>query len=238
MRVIPVIDLLGGKVVHAQQGQRSTYRPIRSRLCDNSEPLDVVRGYRRLFDFAEIYIADLDAIQGTGTNDASIRAIRSALGDLRLWVDNGLAILDDCRDWLDKGLGDLVIGSEAQNDTAVLERLLSQSHAARILLSLDFKGEHFIGPQTLLENSAAWPDRVIVMTLARVGSNQGPDVDRLDEIIVRAGQRQVFAAGGVRGGQDLDRLARRGVSGALIATALHDGRITRSDLEGLRTKDR
>ena len=237
MRVIPVIDLLGGEAVHAQQGQRSSYRPIRSRLCNSSEPLNVVRGYRRLFDFTEIYIADLDAIQGAGTNEASVRAIHSAFGDLRLWVDNGLAILGDCQDWLDEGLGDLVIGSEAQNNTALLEGLLVQSYAGRILLSLDFKGEHFLGPHALLEDPMAWPDRVIVMTLARVGSGQGPDIARLDTILARAGERQVFAAGGVRDGQDLDLLARRGVSGALIATALHDGRIARSDLETLRTTD-
>ena len=235
MKVIPVIDLLGGEVVHAQQGQRSSYRPIRSPLCNSSEPLDVVRGYRSLFDFTELYIADLDAIQSTASNEASVRAIRSAFGDLQLWVDNGLATLGDCREWLDKGLGDLVIGSEAQKGAAVLDGLLTHPYAQRVLLSLDFKGETFLGPQALLEDGTAWPGRVIVMTLARVGSGQGPDVDRLDTIIARAGQRQVFAAGGVRDGRDLNQLARRGVSGALVATALHDGRIARSDLEALCT---
>ena len=156
-----------------------------------------------------------------------------AFGDLRLWVDNGLAILGDCREWLDQHLGDLVIGSEAQSDTDVLERLPGQSNRERILLSLDFRGNDFLGPQDLLEDNTAWPGRVIVMTLARVGSSQGPDVDRLEAIIARAGERQVFAAGGVRDSHDLARLARRGVSGALVATALHDGRITRTDLEAL-----
>ena len=43
------------------------------------------------------------------------------------------------------------------------------------VLSLDFRGETFLGPQGLLDDAALWPHRVIVMTLARVGGGEGPD---------------------------------------------------------------
>jgi phosphoribosylformimino-5-aminoimidazole carboxamide ribotide isomerase len=36
---------------------------------------------------------------------------------------------------------------------------------------------------------------------------------------------RIFAAGGVRGPADLDALAAVGVVGALVATAIHDGRL-------------
>jgi phosphoribosylformimino-5-aminoimidazole carboxamide ribotide isomerase len=109
------------------------------------------------------------------------------------------------------------------HDAAVPQQLGGQD--ADFVLSLDFRGEGFLGPPAVLSAADAWPHRVIVMTLARVGSGAGPDLARLDEIRHRAGPRKIFAAGGVRGGEDLIELAQRGVSGVLIATALHDRRI-------------
>jgi phosphoribosylformimino-5-aminoimidazole carboxamide ribotide isomerase len=101
-----------------------------------------------------------------------------------------------------------------------------------VLLSLDFRGDAFLGPARLLASAGTWPHRVIVMTLARVGTGGGPDFTRLDEIIGRAGpSRQVYAAGGVRNMDDLKRLRDLGVAGALVATALHTGQIKTGDLE-------
>ena len=44
-----------------------------------------------------------------------------------------------------------------------------------------------------------WPERVIVMTLARVGGDAGPDMDRLLQIKRRAPDARLYAAGGLRG---------------------------------------
>ncbi len=71
------------------------------------------------------------------------------------------------------------------------------------------------------------------MTLARVGSGAGPDLARLAAIRSVAGEREIYAAGGVRDAVDLSALKAAGAAGALIATALHDGRIGRADLEAI-----
>lgn len=98
-------------------------------------------------------------------------------------------------------------------------------------LSLDFRGDDFIGPPELFADASLWPQRVIVMTLARVGSGEGPDVARLTSIIARAGKSEIYAAGGVRNASDLAKLQDIGAAGALVATALHIGGISREDLE-------
>ena len=64
------------------------------------------------------------------------------------------------------------------------------------------------------------------MTLTRVGVSAGPDFARVSQIVARAGDRRVFAAGGVRDADDLERLEAIGAAGALVATALHDGALT------------
>ena len=71
------------------------------------------------------------------------------------------------------------------------------------MLSLDFRGDAFQGPQEILAEPALWPRRVIVMTLARVGSGAGPDLARLAAIRSIAGGREIYAAGGVRDAADL-----------------------------------
>ena len=95
----------------------------------------------------------------------------------------------------------------------------------RAILSLDYRGNAFVGPPGLENAAELWPARVIAMTLAKVGSGAGPDLERLAAVKAMAGRRQVFAAGGVRDGADLDDLQAAGIAGALVASALHDGRL-------------
>jgi len=222
--VIPVIDLKAGQVVHAHRGDREMYRPVRSQICRSSEPLDVVAGMLALFPFRMMYIADLDAIQGQGGNMAAMRSIRTTFPGLRLWVDSGLNDPLTCRDWLSQDLGDLVLGSEAQHDTTILGTFEDHEYR-RVILSVDYKDGRFLGPLELLDARRDWPDRIIVMTLSRVGSGDGPDLEMLQQWRSLAPAKQIFAAGGVRGGEDLLELASCGVSGVLVATALHQQRI-------------
>jgi phosphoribosylformimino-5-aminoimidazole carboxamide ribotide isomerase len=231
MKIIPVIDLKAGLVVHARRGDRDSYQPIVSPLCRGSRPVDVVAGMLDVHPFDTLYIADLGAIQGHGAHVAEIAALAAAFPRLHLWVDSGLGDLASCRAWLSRGLGTLVVGSEAVADPAAVRQLRDETLAGRLVLSLDFQGDRFLGPPELATLVECWPTRLIAMTLSQVGSGAGPDFARLDDIGRRAGGRQIFAAGGVRGGEDLLELARRGISGVLVASALHDRRIGRAEIE-------
>lgn len=125
-----------------------------------------------------------------------------------------------------------VLGSESLTSLEAYEQA-RRTAGPSAPLSLDFRGDVFIGPPELLEDASLWPSRVIVMTLARVGSAEGPDLARLGDIVQRAAKREIYAAGGVRDANDLRALRGIGVYGALIATALHTGNITARDLEAL-----
>jgi phosphoribosylformimino-5-aminoimidazole carboxamide ribotide isomerase len=228
--VIPVIDLLGGQVVHARAGERDRYRPLASTLCRGSAPLDVVAALRALHPFRRLYIADLDAIRKTGDHGTTIRTLGQSFPDLDIWVDGGFAAAEDCRAFLDGGKATLVLGSESQRDGRLLAAL---GQDPRLVLSLDYKGDAALGPAAIHDHAESWPARVIVMTLAAVGGVAGPDFQRLAEVRARAGGRALFAAGGVRGPADLELLAREGHAGVLVASALHDGRIGRADLQAL-----
>ena len=79
MRVIPVIDLKGGVAVHAVRGERERYRPLRSRIAEGSDPVELTRAVRERFGLDELYVADLDAIAG-GPGSAGRRRRAGARG--------------------------------------------------------------------------------------------------------------------------------------------------------------
>ena len=222
MLVVPVIDLMGGAVVHARRGERATYAPIVTPLAPTAEPEAVVAGLLAVAPFANLYIADVDAIEGRAGHGATVAALARRFPDVRFWVDNGVRSGDAVEAALAGGLVDVVIGSETQTGVDLALRYRDEP---RVALSLDFRGNDFLGPPALLEEPQFWPQRVIVMTLARVGGGHGPDIERLRGIKLRAGARRVFAAGGVRDLNDLRALAAAGISGALVATAIHTGAV-------------
>lgn len=230
MRVIPVIDVRGGEVVRAVRGDRASYRPILTPLADGSDPVAVAAGFRRLYPFADFYIADLDGIERGTPDRATVRRVAEANPGVTVWVDNGAATAEAVAALLAIPGTIAVIGSETLRDPA---ELAAASRAApdRVALSLDFRDEAFVGLPELLARPEAWPRRVIVMTLARVGSDEGPDIARIRAIAAVAGaSRMVIAAGGVRAVGDLVAARDAGARGALVATALHAGTIKADDL--------
>jgi phosphoribosylformimino-5-aminoimidazole carboxamide ribotide isomerase len=233
LEAIPVIDLMGGAVVRAQVGDRASYRPLESPLSPTSDPVAVVRGLLTIYPFSTLYVADLDAIERHGDNFPALRRIRAEFPELQMWVDNGAADLAALDALIGADLGIPVIGSESQRDS----KLVAQHRGSRrIVLSLDFRGDAFQGPGEILAEPALWPRRIIVMTLARVGSGAGPDLARLAEIRAIASGCEIYAAGGVRDDADLSALKAAGASGALIATALHERRIVGTDLKTISNR--
>ena len=227
MQLIPVIDLKGGVVVRAHRGEREAYRPIQTPLSLSARPDDVVAGLLALAPFRTLYVADIDAITGAGDNDAAIRGLARTFPGLALWVDAGERDPARIAARAKNGLGTSIVGTESLGEADVEAAL----GADGVILSLDHDATGPRGPERAHSDARLWPARVIVMTLARVGSGEGPDMAALDRTARRAAEQSVepalYAAGGVRGPEDLAALAAAGIAGALVASALHDGRIGR-----------
>ncbi|CAM5767295.1 hypothetical protein LMIY3S_02113 [Labrys miyagiensis] len=218
--IVPVLDIRHGQVVRARAGDREHYAPIVTPLSATADPVDVARGLLGLVSARHIYVADLDAIEGRGRDIESVRRLAATFPQVDLWIDAGIGTLEEAEKLLEPGHCSLVLGSESQVDSNLLKAM-----AGRAVLSLDFRGNQFMGPPALLNDSSLWPDRIIVMTLARVGTGLGPDLDRLAWVRALAPQAKVYAAGGLRGPDDIASLVDIGVSGVLVASALHDGRL-------------
>jgi len=221
MQIIPVIDLKGGIAVHAKEGHRQDYRPLVSTLSNHPAPLTVIEGLLTLHPFKTLYLADLDALMGHPPQTGLIVSLQRNFPDVDFWIDQGLPSREDAA-LAETPHFSRVIGTESLEDENLCGLLARQG---RFILSLDFMHGALLGTERILERVDVWPERIILMNLARVGSRHGPDFERIGHYMERFPQHQWVAAGGVRDTADLQQLASRGVSAVLMASALHDGRV-------------
>lgn len=238
MRIVPVIDLKGGLVVRGVGGRRSEYQPVRSVLCGDPSPSSVGQAFRSL-GLSEAYLADLDAIAGAAPDWSAYEAVLDC--GLDLWVDAGLMTADAAHRLAElrhrgRALSGIVAGLESLTDWDVLAEMLSAVGRQRLIFSLDLRDA---APVTA---NPAWRDtppeqlakhahelgvrRFIVLDLAGVGMNSGVSTAALCRHLRRLDTSlEIVSGGGVRHADDLIALSAAGCDAALVASALHDGRL-------------
>ncbi|MEQ9410414.1 MAG: HisA/HisF-related TIM barrel protein [Fuerstiella sp.] len=239
MQIIPVMDVLNGVVVRGIAGQRSAYRPVRSMLTESCDPSVILGIFEQEFGFRDCYLADLDAIERRQLNRCTLAELSRR--DTRLIVDRGVRDDDDVVELLDLGVHQVVIALETLRSRDFAADLIDRFGAERLVLSLDLRDG-----RALTVNSD-WTDRapaeiaaeliqtgfrrVIVLDLSAVGMNAGTPTHSLCQSLrMSFPDVSVITGGGVRSISDLRQLQGAGVHGALIASALHDGRLTPDDV--------
>jgi HisA/HisF family protein len=234
MTLIPVIDLLKGQVVRALRGHRSAYRPIRSALCDSADPPAVAQILCEYTAARCLYVADLDGLGGGEVQTAMLQRIMQLLPGLDIWLDAGFRGPEGFDDLLQHlgAEGSRVVpvyASEALPNRAALQACLvpSAPAAGRAVLSLDRRDGRVLDAADCWNAPELWPERVIVMTLERVGAAAGPDLDTLRAVQARSPGTRLIGAGGIRDAADLAHAAAAGADAWLVASALHDLRLPR-----------
>lgn len=229
MKIIPVIDLKNNLVVHAKQGDRENYLPINTPLCASADIYHVIDAFLSLYEFDTFYIADLNAITELGNHNTLIAEVMATFPELTFWVDKGY----QCYQPITSPNYLPVLGSECYQEETVME--LSDFNK-EFILSLDYAMTGPLGAARLFTDTELWPNHIIIMTLACVGSNNGPDTGKLQQFLQLYPEKNFIAAGGIRNSSDLQALEKIGITQALIASALHSGAIQASDIAKLQAK--
>jgi phosphoribosylformimino-5-aminoimidazole carboxamide ribotide isomerase len=239
MKVIPVIDILNGVVVHAVRGRRSEYHPLKSVLCDSAKPLAVASSFKRC-GFEELYVADLDAIMNYGENFSVIEEIAEKTG-LRLMFDAGVSDLNQAQQVFWYKVSKVIVGTETLPDLGFVKQAVDTFGSDRVVVSLDLKAGKALSKLESLRSMSALElaskleevgvGELIVLDLARVGSGEGVDFAFLERLLERVNLR-VLVGGGIRDLNDLLALKTLGAAGVLLATALHSGKISVAELQG------
>lgn len=249
--VIPVLDLMIGQVVLAQGGDRGNYLPVHSKLTNSSNPVDVAQALFNQTGSDCLYLADIDSFSGARPNWNTYNQI----------LDRGFGMMVDA-DWMTNDRWQqikteinqpenlkIILSSETMSSPEqfkVFGELVSQG--VEPVFSLDQKGGQVITQPGKLEEAEpielaemAYSQGVrnlIILDLDSVGTMNGccPDgeVPCLIKTIHEAfPDLRIISGGGIRGVSDVQALLDSGCNHVLVASAIHECRLTPFDVAGL-----
>ncbi len=238
-----MLDVLGGRAVHAIGGDRARYRPLRSILHADPAPRELARSFREALGLNAVYLADLDAITVRRGDLALYREVAGL--EMDLWLDAGLHDERDLDGLLPIERLHVVAGLESLHGPDALARTLAVAGPERLIVSLDLRDGRPITP-----TADAWPEsdaialgrrilgigvrRLILLDLSRVGRGSGTGTaGLLDALLATHPDSEIAVGGGISTIEDVERCRDCGASAVLVGSALHDGRIGRSGLERL-----
>jgi phosphoribosylformimino-5-aminoimidazole carboxamide ribotide isomerase len=239
MQIVPVVDIRNGVAVRAVAGNRGLYQPVKSQLADSAEPAIVLTALQKTFRCRTCYVADLDAIERQQLNCGTIaEMVRTGVS---LIMDGGVTTVEQIEGLFELGVDRVVLSSESINDLTQLESMIEPFEPASLIFSIDLKNRN------LLVSDPCWDGKppiemarfvfelglrqLIVLDLAAVGTGNGvPTLELCQQIKSLSSEITIISGGGVASGQCVAQAARAGLDGLLIASALHDGRLTKEDL--------
>lgn len=220
MKIIPVLDIMRGRAVHAVRGERHRYRELRSVF--GSSPVEIAEN----LPHPELYVADLDAIIHRNPNLELLGRLASIK---RLLLDYGVRREGDLE--LASKLGCTpVIGTETAESIEVFRAGVTR-WGSRLFASLDVRNKKVLSPflpaspaQALGVLEDAGVRNIIYLDLSRVGT-LNLNAEALGDLLKEKSKgTRLFAAGGIKK-DDLPRLKSQGISGVLVGTALHRGEL-------------
>ena len=239
MRLIPAIDLRGGRCVRLLKGDFAAEPRY------EAEPLELLARYRG-YGADWLHLVDLDGARDGSAGNRPVIATLAAEPGIHLQVGGGLRNFAAVEDVLDLGAARAVVGSAALTDPQEVRRWLRHFGNGRIALAFDVRLDEAGTPciathgwvrQSTLSLWAAVAGfieagliHVLCTDVSRDGALSGPNVALYAEAARRHPQVAWQASGGIRDARDLHALAGCGAAAAISGKALMEERIPIEEL--------
>jgi phosphoribosylformimino-5-aminoimidazole carboxamide ribotide isomerase len=229
MRVIPAIDLRGGKCVRMKQGD-----PATETIYDD-DPVERARNFVAA-GATRLHVIDLDAAFGSGENLAAIERICGAV-DVPVQVGGGVRAVKHAENAFAAGASEIIIGTLLVEDERLSRNIINQ-FAGKVIAGIDARGSQVaihgwqertpVDRDALVRRVAQWGiARIIFTEIARDGMGEGYDLEAL-AAVAAAAPIKVTASGGARNIEDLKLLkqtAPAAVDSCVVGSALYNGTI-------------
>jgi phosphoribosylformimino-5-aminoimidazole carboxamide ribotide isomerase len=234
MKIIPAIDVIGGRCVRLSRGDYA-----RCTAYDD-DPVDVARRFADA-GFTRLHLVDLDGAKAAGVVNLGVLEKICARTSLAVDFGGGVKSDDDIARVFDAGAAMACVGSVAVSEPAKTERWLSRYGGGRIIISADTLGgtlrthgwleESARTVFDLVESYGARIEQLMCTDIARDGMLAGPAVELYESLVGRYPRLGVIASGGVACVADLGELEACGVGGVVVGKAIYEGRITLKELK-------
>jgi len=227
---VPAVDIRGGRCVRLVQGDFSR----ETRYAD--DPAEMARHWQAQ-GAQWLHIVDLDgARDGVRANAATIARLLAAV-DIPVQVGGGIRSIGTARELLAAGAARVVVGTRAAEEPDALADWIDALGTDHVVVGVDARDGRVathgwtsvtdLSVTTLCERLAGLGvQRVVFTDVGRDGLLGGPNVDLTREVARVIG---VIGSGGVSTVEHLRALAEAGAEGAIIGTALYEGRLSLKD---------
>ncbi|MDR2130400.1 MAG: 1-(5-phosphoribosyl)-5-[(5-phosphoribosylamino)methylideneamino] imidazole-4-carboxamide isomerase [Odoribacteraceae bacterium] len=227
-KLIPAIDLIGGKCVRLTRGDYNrctTYA---------GDPLDAALRFEEA-GLTRLHLVDLDGARAGAVQHAGV--LERIVSRVALQVDfsGGIRSFDDVRRVLDAGASWACIGSMAVEEPEQVAGWMERAGADRLIIGADTldgtiraRGWQASTRLTIDDLIGRYDGKIrhlMCTDIARDGTLEGPNIPLYSTLLERYPNVRLIASGGVRDLEDAARLVAAGLSGVIIGKAFHEGRI-------------
>ena len=231
LQLLPAVDIADGQAVQLVQGVAGSEKRF-------GDPVDAALRWQEAG--AEwIHLVDLDAAFGRGHNRDLLAEIVGTL-DIDVEMSGGIRDDESLEAAMSAGCRRVNIGTAALEQPEWCAGAIA-SHGDRIAVGLDVRGRTLAARgwtreggdlfEVLVRLDGEGCARYVVTDVNKDGMLQGPNLDLLRAVCAET-DRPVVASGGITELSDLEALMTLvpdGVEGAIIGTALYEGRFTLSE---------
>ena len=231
MIIIPAIDLKQGRCVQLRQGRKE------DETVYSDDPSAVARGWEEL-GASYLHLVDLDGAFEGGTQNLAV--VKKVLENIAIPVEfgGGVRSLRTISDLLEMGLDRVILGTLAVQNPDTVRSAVEEFGPDRILAGIDAKDGHAAvegwvktsgtsAVNLALDMKAVGIERVVYTDISTDGTLSGPNVEATGKLAIASGLK-VIASGGISSIDDLKEIATLedvGVDGAIVGTALYEGRV-------------
>lgn len=220
--IIPVIDLKEGIAVSGKSGMRRKYKPLKTIFHDSPDPLPIAKALKDS-GYSKIYVADLDAIDGNGSNLQLVNDINAIIP---VMLDSGVKNASDVENLLFE-VDKVIIATETLESYKDLEIIFSTFPTDKLVISVDFKDGNMMGrhltkdlQEMIKKLGQIKPLEVIILDISRVGTEKGVDLELIKSFMGL--ETELIIGGGVTT-KDILKLEKIGIKNFLVGTVLHEG---------------
>ena len=236
MKLIPAIDIIGGKCVRLTKGDYGTKKIY------NENPLEVAKSFEDN-GISYLHLVDLDGARSNRIVNYKVLEKLAIKTNLCIDFGGGIKSDEDIAIAFDSGASKITAGSVAFQKRALVEDWIRRFGAEKIILGADCK-ERMIATNGWLKSSEmdviefinsykkTGISEVICTDISKDGMLQGPATELYREIQDKT-DIDLIASGGVSSMDDLYLLIELGCSGAIIGKAIYEGKITLKQLREL-----
>ena len=235
LELLPAVDIADGQAVQLVQGVAGSEKRF-------GDPVEAALRWQSAG--AEwLHLVDLDAAFGRGHNRELQAKIVGAL-DIKVEMSGGIRDDESLAAAMATGCRRVNIGTAALEQPDWCAAAIAE-YGDRVAVGLDVRGRTLAARgwtreggdlyDVLTRLDAEGCARYVVTDVNKDGMLQGPNLDLLKDVCA-ATDRPVVASGGITELADLEALmglVGDGVEGAIIGTALYEGRFTLEDALGL-----